>query len=304
MRRKLAEKGARYGSLADVHDMLGLRVITYFPDEVDAVAKVVEQEFNIDWENSVDKRALLDPDRFGYLSLHYVVRLSAERARLPEHASFRAVRFEIQVRSILQHAWAEIEHDLGYHNSGAVPRTVRRGFSRLAGLLEIADDEFQRLRTTVEAYQSTVDAKITSAPDTIALDRDSIAALIRSNSVIAEFDDFIVDSLGAVLLEPFDDEVGEYPDELRGVGFETVDEVAGALAARRDLIQRFAWNWVSQPLGDAPKGLALFYLAYVMLGERGDVEEARRWLDAHSIGDRRGALATRVIETYRSAIKG
>jgi ppGpp synthetase/RelA/SpoT-type nucleotidyltranferase len=51
-------------------------------DDVDKVAKLMEQEFQVDYENSVDKRALLDPDRFGYLSLHHVVSLSPERCRL------------------------------------------------------------------------------------------------------------------------------------------------------------------------------------------------------------------------------
>ena len=69
-RRKLTEKGESYGTIEDIHDLLGVRVITYFPDEVDTVAKVIEKEFAIDKANSVDKRVLLDPDRFGYLSVH------------------------------------------------------------------------------------------------------------------------------------------------------------------------------------------------------------------------------------------
>ena len=145
LERKISEKASEYQSLDDVHDLLGCRVITYFPDEVDAVAAVVEREFAVDWPNSVDKRALLDPDRFGYLSLHYVVTFNDSRVALAEYARFGGCRFEIQIRSILQHAWAEIEHDLGYHTTGAVPRTIRRRFSRLAGMLEMADDEFNNV---------------------------------------------------------------------------------------------------------------------------------------------------------------
>src|SRR3712207_2619228 len=63
-RRKISEKGQDYTSIDDLQDLLGARVITYFPDEVDAVAEVVRREFGVDDDNSVDKRALLDPDRF------------------------------------------------------------------------------------------------------------------------------------------------------------------------------------------------------------------------------------------------
>ena len=96
-------------------DITGVRVITYFADQVDEIAKVMEGEFNIDIKNSIDKRDILDPDRFGYLSLHYViVSLSSARCALAEYRSFSELKAEVQVRSILQHAWAEIEHDLGY----------------------------------------------------------------------------------------------------------------------------------------------------------------------------------------------
>ena len=53
---------------------------------------------------------------------------------------------EVQVRTILQHAWAEIEHDIQYKSTIAIPNTIRRRFMALAGLLEIADREFQAIQ--------------------------------------------------------------------------------------------------------------------------------------------------------------
>ena len=119
--RKIDDRDRPDYTLSSLTDILGVRVITYFDQEVDRVAEIIEQEFLIDRENSVDKRASLDPDRFGYLSLHYVVQLSAARSRLTEYRRYRETKFEIQVRSILQHAWAEIEHDLGYKSRSAIP---------------------------------------------------------------------------------------------------------------------------------------------------------------------------------------
>ena len=71
--------------ISELTDLLGVRIITYFPDEVDKAAKLVEREFCVDPDNSVDKRSILDPDRFGYLSLHYVLTLNEKRSELAEY---------------------------------------------------------------------------------------------------------------------------------------------------------------------------------------------------------------------------
>src|SRR5438309_774277 len=66
---------------------------------------------------------------------------------------------EIQVRTILQHSWAEIEHDIQYKSVSVIPAEIRRRFMSLAGMLEIADREFQAIqdadkRLTEEARAS------------------------------------------------------------------------------------------------------------------------------------------------------
>lgn len=142
---KLSRSGKRYVRLVDVTDLLGVRVVTYFADDIDRVAQVIEQEFAVDQTRSVDKRTTMEADRFGYLSVHKVVQLSEQRTSLPEYKRFEGLFAEIQIRSILQHAWAEIEHDLGYL-AEELPVHLRRKFSILSGMLELVDEEFKRLR--------------------------------------------------------------------------------------------------------------------------------------------------------------
>lgn len=141
LEEKVMRPGKFYKKLEDITDLAGLRVITYYADDVDRVAKAIEKEFILDEANVIDKRRDLEPDRFGYLSLHDIVMLSPERLQLREYKKFQGMKAEIQIRSILQHTWAEIEHDLGYKSERKLPSELRRSFSRLAGLLEIADQE-------------------------------------------------------------------------------------------------------------------------------------------------------------------
>lgn len=153
LKKKLDKKNNKYSDINQITDIIGIRIITLFSADLDIIAKLIETEFSVDKINSVDKRKVLEPDRFGYLSLHYVVSLNDQRLDLLEYKKFKNIRFEIQIRSILQHAWAEIEHELGYKSSIEIPLKERRDFSRLASLLEIADEKFGELKKNLEIYK-------------------------------------------------------------------------------------------------------------------------------------------------------
>jgi ppGpp synthetase/RelA/SpoT-type nucleotidyltranferase len=131
--------------LEQITDMAGVRVITFFPKIVDEVNKAIAEEFEV--LERVDKgAALLQEERFGYTSVHYIIRLAGNRTRLPEYAAFSGLVGEIQVRTALQHAWAEIEHDIQYKSAETIPTEISRRLMALAGLLEIADREFQAIQ--------------------------------------------------------------------------------------------------------------------------------------------------------------
>ena len=131
--------------LQDITDLSGTRVITYFPRTVKAIDQMLREEFDI--LEVIDKsRDLVEEERFGYQSIHYLVRLSRPRSALPEYRRFSEAITEVQVRTILQHAWAEIEHDIQYKSSAAIPREIRRRFMALARTPELADREFQSIQ--------------------------------------------------------------------------------------------------------------------------------------------------------------
>lgn len=94
-------------------------------------------------------------DKFGYQSIHYLITLKPDRLNLAEYASYKGLTAKIQVRTILQHAWAEIEHDIQYKSLETAPTMIRRRFMSLAGLFEIADREFQAIQDEDEQIRQT-----------------------------------------------------------------------------------------------------------------------------------------------------
>ena len=165
---KLELKGAKYKSINDITDLVGLRVITFYTDEVDKVAVIAQRIFDIDWQESVDKRKLHSLDSFGYNSLHYICRL---RKGGP--------RFELQMRTALQHVWSTIEHDTGYKGDVKIPNEYKRQFSRLAGMLELVDEEFSRLRTVLTDYRRQTLALVKSGQlDDVPLSRETFRSYL------------------------------------------------------------------------------------------------------------------------------
>lgn len=150
-RRKISQVGetgpgkpAPKDPLAEITDLAGVRVITFFPKTLVEVDRILHEQFEV-IEIDDKSEMLKEGDKFGYRSVHYLAKLLPNRTELAEYGRFTDLVAEIQVRTILQHAWAEIEHDIQYKSVEAMPAAVRRRFVMLAGLLELADREFQAI---------------------------------------------------------------------------------------------------------------------------------------------------------------
>ncbi len=151
------EKAKHYDDpRAEVQDLVGLRVITYFSGEIDRVEQRLNALFAVDSSLTADKGSDLGPDRLGYRARHFVCRIGPDREQLADWKSFKGIRFEVQVTTVLGHAWSEFEHDRGYKYRGQLPPELERRLNLAAGLLEVADRELDALAKEISRYTAEV----------------------------------------------------------------------------------------------------------------------------------------------------
>lgn len=174
----------------------------------------------------------MEVDRFGYLSLHYIVSLSEDRTNLTEYKEFQNIKFEIQIRSMLQHTWAEIEHDLGYKSSVGLPNHIKRDFSRVASLLEIADKEFLNIKNNLEEYKVDVGKNIqeTLIEQNIEINRITLIEFTRSKFSSSKVDYIIANtSISSINSEVEDNFIDEIVKSFKGFNIYTIGDLQGIL---------------------------------------------------------------------------
>lgn len=133
--------------LSEIMDLLGARVFTYFRSDAEEVERVLRQHFRIIEAHCSNKQNDLAYNTFGYTSRHLVCEVGNELQDLRLKSALpKGVKIEFQIRSVLEHAWAEVEHELVYKAGTKPPTPIQRRFAATAAALELVENEFADLR--------------------------------------------------------------------------------------------------------------------------------------------------------------
>ena len=299
----------KYQDLGEITDIVGCRIISYFEIDVEKIVALLFKEFKIDEVNSIDKKKILDPDRFGYLSYHIICSISDERAQLREYKNYKDLKFEIQVRTILQHAWAEIEHDIGYKSNIAVPREFRRKFSRIASMLEIADDEFSRLKLDIHNYVETLSKQGFENTD---INAESLKLFIEKSSDLEEIEAYIIETLklkNIAFSEQMQEAIISFTLNIinKFTEYKEILEIQNSIQKNKELIKQFIVKWAQlrailldrfQKHFDQKDGLIIGYSIMIEFLETNNIDGLSAFFPDVSLQEKNEAVAL-AIALYR-----
>jgi putative GTP pyrophosphokinase len=174
---KTKRKG--YGDpLAETEDLCGLRVIALYASDLDGILEIIRTEFDV--QKLEDRSRQLGPSEFGYRSIHVILTVKQDWLQAPCYRGLGGLKAEVQVRTVLMHAWASVSHDLWYKREG-VPEQFEHELSRLDAILERVDDDFDELRASKAQYRSALSAKAEESGQfdvSLELNIDSLTALL------------------------------------------------------------------------------------------------------------------------------
>jgi putative GTP pyrophosphokinase len=258
----------------DIRDIVGLRVICLFLSDIPRVGDVTRKVFNILSED--DKIGGAEVGSFGYMSVHYIAEMKKEYAGA-RYDDLRGMPFEIQVRTILMDAWANVSHYLDYKSDEDVPTGLRRDFYALSGLFYIADSHFELFfNSSAQSKKQAVRLSAEAEPSLIKqeLNLDTLAAYLASRLPDREASD--------------SKDYSELISQLKAVGYKTIGDVDHILSRTSDA---FASYEKKRP----PSGSKRFARSGVVRISAGILND--------EFEKNMGSKAVRPYEDYRKLVK-
>lgn len=147
----LEKNNSAYEIKDHITDLIGVRVICLYEPDIAKIKKILEDNFDILDVTDKIKDIESTDNQFGYKSLHLDLQLDKKRKGLPENKQYSDLRFEVQIRTIIQDAWGVLDHKIKYKKN--IPSDLKRRINRLAALFELADEEFNNIKIDTEKFE-------------------------------------------------------------------------------------------------------------------------------------------------------
>ncbi len=244
LRKKIQFK-RKYQQLTDVTDLIGCRIVTLFELDMERVLEVLTREFEMIELVDKRKKSLEGYIDFGYNSIHVILRFSDARCQLVEYQRYRDIKFEVQIRTALQHAWGEIEHGLGYKSNFEIPLSIRRKLTRIAATLELIDEEFEVIRQEVAQYNQSID-RIEKVLKT-DINKNTLIQYFETSSRTREFSSHAKSQYG---LEVSRDDAFisrlKIVQRLQFLGFRYIHELDAFIEENQEGLKALAEKWIEK----------------------------------------------------------
>ncbi|HEU5048121.1 MAG TPA: hypothetical protein VFT64_09805 [Rickettsiales bacterium] len=133
------EKVSNFDPFIQIKDIVGLRIICLFREDINKIEEFVKKEFDVvSYEDKVNQST----DSFGYMSVHFILQLKKE-LNGARYDDIKNIQFELQIRTISMHAWAVISHFIDYKSDADVPSHLKKSLNALSALFYVADTQFE-----------------------------------------------------------------------------------------------------------------------------------------------------------------
>lgn len=153
--KKVNRKGLPLKHVNELTDFLGLRIILLFKKDIIKVTECIKNTFSV--ISFDDKNCDVDVERFGYQSIHFIVKTPDAWNLTPTLSDGKLFKIEIQIRTLSQHIWAAASHKLQYKIEENIPQPLRRNIHRISAILEMVDLEFDRVLHDRDKYIAMIE---------------------------------------------------------------------------------------------------------------------------------------------------
>jgi ppGpp synthetase/RelA/SpoT-type nucleotidyltranferase len=308
LKSKYCKSDRDYKCLSDISDIVGLRIITFYSDKLDQIVEIIGREF--DQCGPLEDKRIGKPDTFGYSAIHMDCGYLPGRLNNAEYRRFADARFEIQITTILGHAWAEMHHPW-YDELNSPTEEIRR-FHRLAAVLELAEQEFLEIRKKKDDRERIASVRVAAKAPEIPITVESLQAFIEQKEIVAKTDDELSKILGRTVSNiATKDQLSHLARIVISAGIETTQDLEGKLTDAAPAVAEYVrlcmpvWIKAQGQLSDTfTKGFSIFHLSNLLVGRFGE-ERYRSFLESISRTaapfldvSKQVAIAGKVAEKY------